>query len=86
MKYTPPPGMKRIRDWYGRRIKLNRMLVNGCHRAPAGAFARVRNWSTVGFSIESDPCKCCGVSLFFSRVDNSAFQDAPDVTPEGHRP
>lgn len=66
---TPPPGHKRVRDWYGKRVRTTRSLTNGVVTMPAGSLATVKNTpSGTGLHLKFDGCPSCGCAAHMSRV------------------
>ncbi|MDD5512895.1 MAG: hypothetical protein PHD09_03930 [Candidatus Omnitrophica bacterium] len=56
------------KEFVGRRCENIVPLSNGRYRIPAGVTWTIkRKWK--GFDLESDPCSCCGVSVFITEVD-----------------
>lgn len=65
----------------GRRVKVLQPLNNGWGTIPAGTIATiVRKWK--GFTLEADPCPCCGLRASISKVK---FYDV-DLLPLGPEP
>jgi len=55
------------RVWLGKRIKTLREIQNGAMIIPEGTMCEI-NRKYKGFSLITEPCKCCGVKIFITRV------------------
>lgn len=67
IRNVPPPGKKLIRDWIGMRVRTREVMRNGYVEIPAGATAEVTGIG-VGLELKVDPCTCCGMRAFITRV------------------
>lgn len=61
-------GMKRARDWVGKRIRSVESMQNGYVDIPVDSKGIVLAQSPTGLRIKFDKCECCGVSAFISKV------------------
>lgn len=68
MRTPPPPGKKLVADWVGLKVRARQGMRNGALRFPAGTVLTVRE-AGGGLRLETEPCKCCGVSIYITRVD-----------------
>ncbi|MDK0999553.1 hypothetical protein ACO2TQ_35105 [Burkholderia sp. OKR4-1] len=73
IKNIPPPGKKLIRDWIDMRVRTKEVMRNGYVEIPAGSTATVTGIG-VGLELKFDPCTCCGMRAFISRVHGSAVE------------
>lgn len=73
---APPPGSRRVGDWNGMLVRSLVDLKNGSGSLPAGSLFTVES-TTVGLTLRSQPCRCCGMRLYISRVLSR------DVEPAG---
>lgn len=64
MEIKPP---KRMADWVGAKVKTRYAMENGYAKMPAGSVAIVVRVSK-GFSLEFEPCSCCGMTVKCSQV------------------
>lgn len=55
----------------GKKVISLRKLRNGWSELPAGTVFTIEDKSG-GFSLQSDPCKCCGVRVYIRKVHPSA--------------
>lgn len=55
------------RDWIGKRVRLLRESRNRVTCVPSGSILIVEG-TYRGAGLKSEPCKCCGVSVFITRV------------------
>lgn len=79
MMYSKYNGMKRARDWVGKRVSLSRAIGNGYCQAPAGYTGMITNLSSAGLTFEGDPCPCCTVRPRFTRLGYFSVRLAPEV-------
>ncbi|VWC79493.1 hypothetical protein BLA39750_01089 [Burkholderia lata] len=75
IKNIPPPGKKLIRDWIDMRVRTKEVMRNGYVEIPAGSTATVAGIG-VGLELKFDPCTCCGMRAFITRVHGSAVEPA----------
>ena len=61
------PGMKKVSEWVGRRVETLVEMRNGAISIPAGTFAHV-TYARAGLTLKTEPCKCCGVGVYITRV------------------
>ncbi|MDN7577444.1 hypothetical protein QZM25_33045 [Burkholderia contaminans] len=73
IKNIPPPGKKLIRDWIDMRVRTKEVMRNGYVEIPAGSTATVTGIG-VGLELKFDPCTCCGMRAFITRVHGSAVE------------
>lgn len=64
------PGMKRVSEWVGRKVETVAVMRNGNQEIPAGTVAEVTQ-ARSGLTLKTDPCKCCGVRVYITRVHSS---------------
>lgn len=55
----------------GKFVKTTRMLRNGVIEIPEGTICEIRD-KREGFALRTEPCKCCGVSVFIRKVPYDA--------------
>lgn len=68
------PKLKR--DWVGRKVRSLHAMQNGYYVIPKGTvFVVVVNRG--GLRLRTEPCKCCGVSCFISKVRESSVELLP---------
>ncbi len=72
----------RLRDVEGRYVRTLREMCNGNYKIPKGSIVRVSSHWQSGVSLESDRCKCCGVSVFISKV----HRDDVELMPKDWKP
>lgn len=77
MRTRPPPGKKLVTAWKGLTVRTLRRMRNGVTDIPAGTLATV-TYARAGLTLETEPCKCCGVSIRISKVSSS---DVSVTTP-----
>lgn len=65
------PKLKR--DYAGLKVRSTRELKNGSICIPAGTVMTVDNWYR-GASLWTEPCKCCGVGIYITKVPQSALE------------
>jgi hypothetical protein len=53
--------------WKRVTVRTNRVLRNGWMEIPAGTLCRITD-KRGGFKLETEPCKCCGVRVYISKV------------------
>ncbi|WP_155646902.1 hypothetical protein [Burkholderia territorii] len=70
---VPPPGKKLIRDWLGMRIRTKEVMRNGYVEMAAGSIATVTGIG-VGLELKFEPCSCCGMRAFMTRIHGSAVE------------
>ncbi len=56
------------------RLRLKIKIRNGNMEVPAGTVVTVTN-KLKGWTIKTDPCKCCGVSVYVSRVSHFDLEE-----------
>lgn len=61
-------GMRRARDWVGKRVEITRELSNGFCKLPAGYRGVIKDQNNQGLTFEGEPCNCCSVQPRMSRV------------------
>ncbi|MCJ7424977.1 hypothetical protein MUP01_12035 [Candidatus Bathyarchaeota archaeon] len=67
-------------EWKGVTVRTLRELRNGYLAIPAGKICRIYR-KRGGFTLETEPCKCCGVRVLIGKVPSC------DVTVvEGSKP
>ena len=76
------PGMKKATDWLGRKVKTRVDMRNGYSDIPTGTVLTV-TYVRSGLTLQSDACKCCGVSLYIRGVEARDVQLLPDDTKGG---
>lgn len=57
----------REKDFIGKRVVNLTSLSNGLYRFPAGLTWIIRR-KKGGFELLSDPCQCCGIQAYISKV------------------
>jgi hypothetical protein len=61
-------GMRRARDWEGKKIVTLRDLTNGLGLYPAGSKGVVECVSRGSLSLQLDACECCHAKPYITRV------------------
>lgn len=65
---------KNTKDFFiGKKVKTLVALCNGYYKVPKGAIFEITD-KQGGFRLVREPCDCCGVRLFFSRVSPSKVE------------
>lgn len=59
--------------WVGKKVRTRGVLRNGVIEIPTGTICEIRR-KFKGFTLKTDPCKCCGVSVFISKVPALAVE------------
>ena len=57
--------------WTGKTVRTTRILRNGNIEIPAGTICQILGKSG-GFTLKTEPCRCCGVSVFIRKVGPEA--------------
>lgn len=73
MNWTEYRRLK-LEDMQGRRYRTARTMRNGNIEIPMGTEVRIVGKRS-GLSLRSEPCKCCGVAVFISRVEPSGVEE-----------
>jgi hypothetical protein len=60
-----PPRLRR--HWVGSWVRTRTELRNGCTLLPSGLLCKVEGFHR-GANLVTEPCKCCGVSVFITKV------------------
>jgi hypothetical protein len=60
-------------DWKKCLVKTNTVLRNGHEEIPAGTICRVTG-KRGGLRLETEPCKCCGIKVFITKVPPEAVE------------
>jgi hypothetical protein len=65
------PKLKK--DYAGLKVRLKRTLKNGIIEIPAGKVCTIESWYR-GACLRTDPCECCGVRVYITKVPQSALE------------
>lgn len=60
-------GMRRARDWLGKRIRLMRDISTGAAVYPKGMAGTVMDTGPSMY-VKGEPCPCCGVSMYIRKL------------------
>jgi hypothetical protein len=65
--------------WKKQKVKTNKVLRNGFMEIPAGTVCDIKRKFS-GFTLETDPCKVCGVRIYIRKVPH---EDVDLITNKG---
>lgn len=59
--------------WKTVTVRTKRVLRNGCLEIPTGTICKITN-KQGGFTLQTDPCKYCGVRVYITKVPPEAVE------------
>lgn len=69
--------MKRVSDWKGLQVRSIAPVKNGFAEMPIGTLYKVTN-ALGGLTLQSAPCKCCGMEMFIRGVHPRSVEVVTD--------
>ena len=59
--------------WVGKNVRTKEVLRNFVTEIPVGTVCKITD-KRGGFTLKTEPCKCCGVSVFIRKVNPEDVQ------------